>query len=198
MKLYLLLLSMFLLSGCVTSSLNLSDDTLTLTYNKQKLSARGITLDKKYDRFPELELNQSIIELDDDTLLVYEEIEADLAYQFQYATQQSVKMIFDAKNYKLLYQRNNLYFFQLELKNRKFLNVVSQQSDMQSLTQLYGFTNIQMQKIITKISQEDKKLKLNDDVIVFEHFEGSYISKWSTKLIAIDGLMTVSDTYRLR
>jgi hypothetical protein len=199
MKLYSLLLSTFLLTGCATSSLNLgADDTLTLTYDKQKLSARGLTLDTKHDNYPELELNQSIIELDDDTLLVYEEVQADLAYQFQYSTPQSIEMIFDAKKLNLLYQRNNLYFFQLELKNGKFLNVVAQQSDMQSLTQLYGFTNLQMKKIINKISKEDKKLKLNEDIIVFEHFEGSYLSTWSTKLIAIDGLMTVADTYRLR
>jgi hypothetical protein len=199
MKLYSLLLSTFLLTGCATSSLNLgADDTLTLTYDKQKLSARGLTLDTKHDNYPELELNQSIIELDDDTLLVYEEVQADLAYQFQYSTPQSIEMIFDAKKLNLLYQRNNLYFFQLELKNGKFLNVVAQQSDMQSLTQLYGFTNLQMKKIINKISKEDKKLKLNEDIIVFEHFEGSYLSRWSTKLIAIDGLMTVADTYRLR
>ena len=81
MKLYSLLLSTFLLTGCATSSLNLgADDTLTLTYDKQKLSARGLTLDTKHDNYPELQLNQSIIELDDDTLLVYEEVEADLAY----------------------------------------------------------------------------------------------------------------------
>jgi hypothetical protein len=199
MKLYSLVLSTFLLTGCATSSLNLgADDTLTLTYDKQKLSARGLTLDKKYDRYPELELNQSILELDDDTLLVYEEVEADLAYQFQYGTPQSIEMIFDAKKYKLIYQRNNLYFFQLELKNSKFLNVIAQQSDMQSLTQLYGFSNKQMRKIISTVSEEKKKLQLNEDIIMFEHFEGSYISTWSTKLIAIDGLMTVSDTYRLR
>jgi len=199
MKLYSLVLSTFLLTGCATSSLNLgADDTLTLTYDKQKLSARGLTLDKKYDRYPELELNQSILELDDDTLLVYEEVEADLAYQFQYSTPQSIEMIFDAKKYKLIYQRNNLYFFQLELKNSKYLNVIAQQSDMQSLTQLYGFSNKQMTKIISTVSEEEKKLQLNEDIIMFEHFEGSYISTWSTELIAIDGLMTVSDMYRLR
>ena len=199
MKLYSLLLSTFLLTGCATSSLNLgADDTLTLTYDKEKLSARGLTLDKKEDRYPELELEQRIIELDDDTLIIYEDVQADLQYQFQYPTQQSIDMIFDAKKTKILYQRNNLYFFQLELKNSKYLNVISQQSDLQSLTQLYGFSNVQMKKIIDTVSGEKKELQLQDNVVVFEHFEGSYISKWSTKLIAIDGLMTLSDTYRLR
>ncbi len=199
MKLYSLLLSTFLLTGCATSSLNLgADDTLTLTYDKQKLSARGLTLDTKYDRYPELELYQSIIELDDDTLLVYEDVEADQQYQFQYATQQSVAMIFDAKKLKIIYQRNNLYFIQLELKNENYLNVIAQQSDMQRFTQLYGFSNTQMKKIIATVSQEKKEFKLQEKVTTFEHFEGSYISKWSTKLIAIDGLMTVEDTYRLR
>ena len=199
MKLYSLLLSTLLLTGCATSSLNLgNDDTLTLTYDKEKLSVHGLTLDTKYDRYPELDLKQSIIELDNKTLLVYEEAEADLAYQFQYGTPQSIEMIFDAKKSNLLYQRNNLYFFQLKLKDGRFLNVIAQQSNMQSLTQLYGFTNGQMKKIITKISKEKKKLTFNQNVITFEHFEGSYLSTWSTKLIAIDGLMTVSDTHRLR
>ncbi len=199
MKLYSLLLSTFLLTGCATSSLNLgADDTLTLTYGKEKLSARGLTLDTKQDRYPELELEQRIIELDDDTLIVYEDVQADLQYEFKYTTTKSVEMIFDAKDTKLLYQRNNLYFFQVELKDGNYLNVITQQSNMQSLTQLYGFSNMQMKKIIDKISDNRQSLKLNKNVVTFERFEGSYLSRWSTKLIAIDGLMTVSDTYRLR
>ncbi len=199
MKLYSLLLSTFLLGGCATSSLNIgADDTLALTYGKEKLSARGLTLDRKSDSYPELELHQRIIELDDNSLIVYEEVETDEKYQFQHATQNSIKMIFDAKKLTLLYQRNNLYFVQLELKDGTYLNVIAQQSDMQSFTQLYGFSNMQMKKIIKTISKEDKKITFNDNVVIFEHFEGSYISKWSTKLIAIDGLMTLSDEYRLR
>ncbi len=199
MKLYSLLLSTFLLGGCATSSLNIgADDTLALTYGKEKLSVRGLTLDRKSDSYPELELYQRIIELDDNSLIVYEEVETDEKYQFQHATQNSIKMIFDAKKLTLLYQKNNLCFVQLELKNATFLNIIAQQSDMQSFTQLYGFSNMQMKKIIKTISKEDKKITFNDNVVIFEHFEGSYISKWSTKLIAIDGLMTLSDEYRLR
>jgi len=197
MKLYSLVLSTFLLTGCATSSLNLgADDTLTLTYDKQKLSARGITLDSKFDQYPELQLRQSILELDDNTLLVYEEVAADLQYQFQYATPQSIEMIFDAKKNKLLYQRNNLYFFQLLLKNGKYLNVVCQQSSLQSFTQLYGFSNKQIRKIIKTVSEEEKELDLNENIIMFEHFEGSYLSTWSAKLIAIDGLMTIETSLR--
>ncbi|MEA3523170.1 MAG: hypothetical protein U9R50_09340 [Campylobacterota bacterium] len=197
MKLYSLLLSIFLLTGCTTSSLNLgADETLTLKYGKEKLSARGLTLDSKFDQYPELQLRQSVLELDDDTLLVYEEVTVDLLYQFQYSTPQSIKMIFDAQKSKLIYQRNNLYFFQLLLKNSKYLNVICQQSGLQSLTQLYGFSNKQMEKIIAKISGEGKKLELDENIIMFEHFKRSYLSTWSAKLIAIDGLITVDASLR--
>jgi hypothetical protein len=198
MRLYSLLLGTLLLTGCATSTLNLSDDTLTLTYDKEKLSAKGITVDEKFDRYPELALRQSIIELNDDTLLVYEDVQADITYQFQYSTPKSVEMIFEAKKIKTLYQRNNLYFFQLALKNGKFLNIVAQQSNMQSLTQLYGFSNEQIRKIIEKVSGEKKELNLHEEnVVVFEKFEGSYLSRWSTKLIAIDGLMIPDMSTRL-
>ena len=198
MRLYSLLLGTLLLTGCATSTLNLSDDTLTLTYDKEKLSAKGMTVDEKFDRYPELTLRQSIVELNDDTLLVYEDVQADIAYQFQYSTPKSVEMIFEAKKIKTLYQRNNLYFFQLTLKNGKFLNVVAQQSNMQTLTQLYGFSNEQIRKIIEKVSGDKKELNLHEEnVVVFEKFEGSYLSRWSTKLIAIDGLMIPEMSTRL-
>lgn len=197
MKYYSFFLTVLLLTGCATSTLKLGiDDTLTLTYDKEKLSAHGITLDSKSDQYPELQLRQSIIKLDDDTLLVYEEVVVDLLYQFQYGTPQSIEMIFDAEKSKLIYQRNNLYFLQLLLKNGKYLNVVCQQSSLQSLTQLYGFSNKLMEKIINTVSEKEQVLKFQKDVISFEHFKRSYFSTWSAKLIAIDGLITVDASLR--
>ena len=190
-----------LLSGCSTSTLVLNNnDEVVLTYNDRSIEAAGKTLKKNQLVFSTIIIDQNVLQFKDKSLLVYESTTVDLNYMYKYATQTSVEMIFDAKKINTIYRRNNLYFFQMILKNGKILNAMVQQSNDQTLSMVYGFSVEQFRKILGQVEGSEKMfIKLETkNIEIFKDPKSAVKSKWNMKLINIDSLITVSDTLRGR
>jgi len=194
-------LLLMLLSGCSTSTLVLNNnDEVVLTYNDKSIEAAGKTLKKNQFVFSTIIIDQNVLQFKDKSLLVYESTTVDLNYMYKYATQTSVEMIFDAKKIKTIYRRNNLYFFQMMLKNGKVLNAMVQQSNDQTLSMVYGFSNIQFRKILGQVEGSETKLsKLKtENIETFNDLKSAVKSEWNMKMINIDSLIVVNDTLRGR
>ncbi len=192
---------LMLLSGCSTSTLVLNNnDEVVLTYNDKSIEAAGKTLKKNQFVFSTIIIDQNVLQFKDKSLLVYESTTVDLNYMYKYATQTSVEMIFDAKKIKTIYRRNNLYFFQLILKNGKVLNAMVQQSNDQTLSMVYGFSNMQFRKILGQVEGSEttfSKLK-TENIEIFNDPKSAVKSEWNMKMINIDSLIVVNDTLRGR
>ncbi len=192
---------LILLSACSTSTLVLNDnDEVVLTYNEKSIEAEGKTLKKNQLVFSTVVIDQNVLQFKDKSLLVYESTDVDLMYMYKNATQTSVEMIFDAAKINTIYRRNNLYFFQMILKNGKVLNAMVQQSNDQTLSMVYGFSVEQFKKILGQIEGSEtmfSKLK-TENIETFNDPKNAVRSKWDMKMINIDSLIVVNDTLRGR
>lgn len=185
------------LSACSVSTLELNDShEVVLTYNEKSIEAEGESLDENTLIYSTIIVKQNILQFKDKSLLVFESTDVDKLYMYKYATQNSIEMIFDAKKIKTIYRRNNLYFFQITLKNEKVLNALVQQSGDQSLSMIYGFSTVQFKKILGQVEGSDTFVaKLNTEKIeVLNDPKNAIRSKWNMKLINVDSLIVMNDT----
>jgi len=185
------------LSACSVSTLELNDShEVVLTYNEKSIEAEGESLDENTLIYSTIIVKQNILQFKDKSLLVFESTDVDKLYMYKYATQNSIEMIFDAKKIKTIYRRNNLYFFQITLKNEKVLNALVQQSGDQSLSMIYGFSTVQFKKILGQVEGSDTFVaKLNTEKIeVLNDPRNTIRSKWNMKLINVDSLIVMNDT----
>ncbi len=185
------------LSACSVSTLELNDShEVVLTYNEKSIEAEGESLDENTLIYSTIIVKQNILQFKDKSLLVFESTDVDKLYMYKYATQNSIEMIFDAKKIKTIYRRNNLYFFQITLKNEKVLNALVQQSGDQSLSMIYGFSTVQFKKILGQVEGSDTFVaKLNTEKIeVLNDPKNTIRSKWNMKLINVDSLIVMNDT----
>lgn len=177
------------------SSLGLSQDKITISLNKKSTFIKVQLIEEKNLIFQTLYVKQKILERENGSLLVLEESRTDEGYQYNFPTSKSVQMILDAKEIKILLQANSLYFAQAVMRNREILNVIFRQSDDQSLILLYGLGNTELLGIIEALKSSVSPLvsDVMHDVLMMDNQEYAIKTRWSTRLHAIDGLITPSD-----
>ncbi len=178
-----------------TSALALTQDKITISLNKNKTILNTDVMDKNSKGFNTLQVTQTILEHNDEGILVLEESETDSMYQYNFSTLTSTYMVFAAREINLLLQANNLYIAQVKLQNRKVLNVIARQSNDQSLSLLYGMSDTLFLSIINALWDGNTSME-NEmwyDAMMLNTQENAIQTEWSTPLHAIDGLITPSD-----
>ena len=104
-------------------------------------------------------------------------------------------MILDAKKINMLFQADSLYFAQAAMKNGEKLNTIFRQSDDQSLTLLYGLGDTEFLGIIEALKSSGDPL-VSDmalNIQMIDHPKYAVKTTWSTRLHAIDGLISPLD-----
>ncbi len=178
-----------------TSALILDQEKLTVSINKNLSSLNVEEVEKKSLEFNTLQVKQTILKREDESLIVLEETATDDRYQYNFSTPTSAYMALNAREINIIFQSNNLYFLQAKLQSRKMLNVIARQSDDQSLSMLYGMNSIDFQQIISDLTENETRLEneLTPDAITLSDLKNALQTNWSTSLHAIDGLITSSD-----
>ena len=193
--------TLLLLSACSVSTLVLNDNQeVVLNYDEKSIEAKGKSLKENELIFSTIAIKQNVLQFKDQSLLVFESTNVDVLYMYNFATQRSIELIFDARKIKTVYRRNNLYFFQITLKNDKVLNALVQQSDDQTLSIIYGFSAAQFSKILSQVEGSEKLLATlqTENIEILNDASTAVWSQWGTKLIAIDSLIVVNDTLQGR
>jgi hypothetical protein len=143
---------LFLLNGCGgISYIGYDQSQLLLQLDQNQLRLHGRVIGEKRDNFSTLFLSRKLIRMDDGTLIVYENAHTDLSYEFEPMITRIVKIIFEAKSVATIYTRNNLFAYQVLLKNNKILNVLAQQSDTQGLRLIYGMPTSKFNKMLRQL-----------------------------------------------
>ncbi len=187
--LFLIFIGLFL-TACQTSSLSIDKSkALNLHYNSEQLVVADKILSNNYINYKDLYVQQYKMQ-DEGATLFYEALKTDLSYEFNYTGLYSVMLIFDdAKEYEIIYRRNNLVFLQLKLKSKLIVNIMYQFSDTQILSYTYGFSN-------TKFKSMIQKIKDTDDAVILA-YEATTITKatkaltnWNDEMVYFAPLIT--------
>ena len=92
-------IALLLLTACgPTSNLNYRNGQLSIQLSDQNLQLHGTQLKQNRENFSILFLRQSLLRLDDGSMVMYEDARTDLQYQFDPTTTASISVIFDVKS----------------------------------------------------------------------------------------------------
>ncbi len=189
----LTLLSVFILAGCSTSSLNFNDsDELVINYGSDAKVLTNTIRDKQLLNFKDLFVTIYRLEDKSGRVLFYEDASTAMNFEFKFGGLYSVMYIFDnTREYEELYRRNNLRLVQLKLKHSQYLNIMIQASDTQCYSYLYGFSNEEFIKIaeILKVNEDDKLGVLKHKGRVFNGLSKP-LSEWNDKMVYFAPLIT--------
>ncbi|WP_321778103.1 hypothetical protein [Sulfurimonas sp.] len=189
----MILFTMLMFSGCVTSSLKLGkDEKLILKYSSSDIILTNKVIQSKFLNFKDLFVTIYKLQNEQNRILFYEEAQTETNFEFQYGGLYTVMYIFDNRvKYEEVYGRNNLRLVQLRLKDKSYLNIMIQASDTQNYSFTYGFSNEEFMKIAKKIKvkEDDKLLKLEREGVVFTN-ESEALSNWNDTLVFFTPLIT--------
>lgn len=187
MKLNTKLLSSFitllLLTACgPTSNLNYRNGQLSIQMSDQNLQLQGIQVKQNRENFAILFLTQSLLRLDDGSMVMYEDARTDLLYQFDPPTTRLISVLFDAKSVARVYTNAFLYAYQLVLQDNRILNVLVSQSYEQELQMVYGMSTRKLNSMLKKLDQNAQPAYYKN-VIDLSREANPLISRWTTKKI---------------
>lgn len=188
LKLLFTAITILIITGCATSNLSYENDKLHLRINDASLQLQGKKLDEKNENFSTLFLTQNLLRLDDGSLVVYEEAETDMQYQFDPTTPRSIDIIFDAKRVIKVHYNTFIYAFQLVLKDNRILNVLAAQGYDQELQMVYGMSTKKLNEMLIQIDQNAPSAFYNN-VINLAHEATPYMSKWSIQKVHLAPLV---------
>ena len=148
----LMISTLLLFTGCTTSSLTYTKETLNLKVDNTQLQVHGTQLKSRSDNFSILFLDQKLIRLDDGTLVMYEKAETDIQYEFANTTTRTIQVVFDAKRLIKVYDHALVYAYQLVLADNRILNILISQSYDQELSMVYGMSTQKLDKMLHKLN----------------------------------------------
>ncbi len=184
MQLIIKLLSTFitllLLTACgPTSNLTYKNEQLSIQRSDQNLQSHGTQLKQNRENFSILFLTQSLLRLDDGSMVMYEDARTDLQYQFDPPTTTSITVIFDAKSVIRVYANNFLYAYQIVLPNDRMLNLLVSQSYDQELQMVYGMSTKQFVKTLNRLNANINSLPYKN-AIELKNEPNPLLSNWTT------------------
>jgi hypothetical protein len=191
MKYLFTIVIIFLINGCATSNLSYSNKKLNLSINERSLQLDGVQLEEKHDNFSTLFLTQSLLRLEDGSIVVYEDARIDMQYRFDPSTPRSIKIIFDAKAVKKIYYSTSIYAFQVILKNNRVLNVLARQVYERDLKIVYGMSTEKLNSMLTKLDKNAQPAIINN-VINLSHEPTPFISQWNIRKVHFEPLVVPS------
>lgn len=171
-------LFVLIISGCATSNLSYNNENINLRINDASLEVHGEKLEEKNENFSTLFLTKNLLRLDDGSMVVYEEAETDMQYQFDPPTPKSIGIIFDAKRVIRVHYNTFLYAFQVVLKDNRVLNLLAAQNYDQELQMVYGMSTEKLNHMLIKLDQNAKPAYYKN-VINLSNEPTPYMSKWT-------------------
>lgn len=187
------LLVIFSFSGCFTSSLGLNQKKeLVLKYDTSEMLLSSTIVNSELLNFKDLYISRYKLQDKNGRTLFYEVAKTDMKFEFNYGGLYTVMYVFDnSQKYESVYEKNNLYLAQIELKDASYLNVIIQTSNSQTYTFAYGFSNIEFLKITNSLMQKESlQIKeLKHEAITFAPSDKP-ISSWSDEIVFFVPLIT--------
>ena len=181
----LLLLLALVFNACSTSSLSLSkDSTLNLEYGKEKCTLGKHTKKTNTLNFKDLYVYQYTVIGNEGNRLFGEYGETDLSFQFSKSELSTVMYVFDdSRRYELVYRRNNLTLAQVQMKDKKYVNVLIQANNPQDYYFVYGFSNAEFFKIANTVRLKDTEvIKPPQEAVTFDEDAKSQ-TNWNDPLV---------------
>ena len=187
MQLSIKLLSTFttllLLTGCgPTSNLTYKNDQLSIQRSDQNLKLHGKQLKQNRENFSTLFLTQSLLRLDDGSMVMYEDARTDLQYQFDPPTTRLISVVFDAKSVSRVYTNSFLYAYQLVLQDNRVLNVLVSQGYDQEMQMVYGMNTKKLDSMLRKLD-DNAQAAYYKNVIELNRESNPLISRWTTSKV---------------
>jgi hypothetical protein len=176
-------IALLFLTACgPTSNLNYHNGQLSIQLSDQNLQLQGTQVKLNRENFSILFLRQSLLRLEDGTMVMYEDAKTDLQYQFDPITTTSISVIFDAKSMVRVYANNFLYAYQIILPDNRILNLIASQSYDQELQMVYGMSTKKLDSMLRKLDQNAQPAYYKN-VIDLSREANPLISRWTTKKI---------------
>ena len=176
-------IALLFLTACgPTSNLNYKNGQLSIQLSDQNLQLHGTQLKRNRENFSILFLTQSLLRLDDGSMVMYEDARTDLQYQFDPITTTSISVIFDAKSMVRVYSNNFLYAYQIILPDNRILNLIASQSYDQELQMVYGMSTKKLDSMLKKLDQNAQPAYYKN-VIDLSRESNPLISRWTTTKI---------------
>ena len=178
-KLLVSLVLILLISACATSNISYKNEQLSLQINDSHLQIHGTQLKQHRENFSTLFLTQNLLRLDDGSIVMYEEAQTDMQYQFDPTTIRSIGIIFDAKRVVKVYYKALVYAFQVILKDNRVLNVLATQGYDQKLQIVYGMSTEKLNSMLKNLDPDAQPVEYKN-VINLSHEPTPFISQWTT------------------
>jgi len=199
MKLSTTLLSTFstllLLTGCgPNSKLTYKNEQLSIQRSDQNLQLHGKQLKQNRENFSTLFLTQSLLRLNDGSLVMYEEAKTDIQYQFDPPTTRLISVVFDAKSVYRVYANAFLYAYQLILHNDRVLNVLVSQGYDQKIQMVYGMSTKKLDSILRRLD-DNAQPAYYKNVIELNRESNPIISHWTTRKVHLYPLVIPLRTF---
>lgn len=167
------------ITACTSSNIAYTENKLSLQIEQNHILLDADLLHKNRQNFRTLHIDKKLLRLKEGNVIVYEDANTDLSYEFAQATTQVIKVIFNARSVHKVYARNNLYAFQLYLSHNRVLNVIAQQDESQRLRFVYGLSTPQFNNILKQLDSSAKTASVST-VLTFSSSTHLYMAKWTT------------------
>jgi hypothetical protein len=167
-----------LINGCGTySGIGWHNGSLYFQLDKKVTQLKGMPVAQKRTNFKSLFLNQTVLQTKRGSLLVYEDAETDLEYEFEPTMMRIINVIFETRKKILLYARGNLQAYQVILPNGQLLNLIAQQSTTQELKLLYGMSTPELNRILKELDPAAPTARYSK-VVTFSDPKDAIMTKW--------------------
>jgi len=177
-------LSALLLNSCAPSSLSYSNEQLQIQVNDAYLQLNGTKLKQQRENFSTLFLTQNLLRLDDGSIVMYENAQTDLQYQFDPTTTRSIRIIFDAKSINKVYENALLFAYQVVLQDNRVLNIIVSQAYDQELKMVYGMSTPKLNSMLRKLDPKAPSAYYKNSINL-NNERNPLMSRWTTYKIHI-------------
>ena len=179
-KLLLMTVILLLLNSCTNPSILDYDNTnLNLKVEKKRIQVPSTQIKSNRENFSILFLEQKLLRLDDGSLVMFEEAETDMQYQFDPTTTTTISVVFDAINVVKVYEKDFIFAYQLVLKDHRVLNIIVSQGYTQELQMVYGMSTKQFVKTLNKLNTNINSVPYQN-AIELKNEPDPLMSRWTT------------------
>jgi len=178
-KLSLAITAVIVLNACTSSGIQYQPNSLTLQVEENQVMLDATLLQKKREYFRTLVIEQKVLKLKAGNLLVYEDANTDISYEFSPATTHIICSVFDARAILKVYARSNMYAFQVTIANGQILNVLAQQDESQRLRFVYGMSTKQFNMMLKQLDNT-ARLAPYSNVLTLNNTQDAILSHWTT------------------
>jgi hypothetical protein len=177
--------SALLLSGCSNpSKLSYKNEQLQLQVKDAHLQLHGTQLKQQRENFSTLFLTQDLLRLDDGSIVMYENAQTDMQYQFDPTTTRSIGIIFDARSVNKVYENSLLFAYQVVLKDNRVLNMIVSQGYDQELIMVYGMSTSKLNSMLRELDPNAPSAYYKHSINL-NNEKNPLMSRWTTYKIHI-------------